>query len=55
MIAPQCELVWNDARLMGRFEPDEVIDEDLVAEFHRRGEDFRLDPSVGVPWQQIRE
>ena len=67
-MTPHSELVWNDlqllseddqqellARLMERFEPDDGIDEELIAELHRRGEEFRLDPSVGVPWEQVRE
>ena len=67
-MTPHSELVWNDlqllseddqqellARLMERFEPDDGIDEELIAETHSRGEEFRLDPSVGVPWEQVRE
>ena len=64
----QIEIIWKDlqglgeddqqellARLMERFEPDDGIDEELIAELHRRGEEFRLDPSVGIPWEQVRE
>ena len=67
-MVPQRELIWNNirllseddqqvllARLMERFGPDDGIDEELIAELHRRGEEFRLDPSVGIPWEQVRE
>ena len=68
MMTTQIEIIWKDlqglgeddqqellARLMERFEPDDGIDEELIAELHRRGEEFRLDPSVGIPWEQVRE
>ena len=67
-MAPQSELVWDNlqllneadqqellARLMDRFKPDDGIDEELLAELHRRGDEFRLDPSLGIPWEQVRE
>jgi putative addiction module component (TIGR02574 family) len=65
------ETVWNDIqvlsdddqhelleRLLDRFESlDEApeTDPEFDAELLRRAAEFDADPSIGIPWEQVRE
>ena len=45
-------------RLMERFEPSEEEPDfgpEFEAEILRRAAELRADPSLGIPWEQVRE
>jgi putative addiction module component (TIGR02574 family) len=35
-------------------EPDELTDEEMLAELDRRFAEFQQDPSSGVPWSELK-
>jgi len=35
-------------------EPEEMTDEEFLAELDRRSAEFLQDPSVGVPWSEVK-
>lgn len=47
-------------RLLDALDPppsdvDRMTEEEFAAELDRRAEEFRRDPSVGIPWEQVRK
>ena len=47
-------------RLLDALDPpgsaiDRMTDEEFAAELERRHQEFLRDPSVGIPWEQVRD
>jgi putative addiction module component (TIGR02574 family) len=53
---PESERALLIERLLEDVPPEfeEVTDEALLAELDRRSAEFQRDPSVGVPWSEVR-
>ena len=53
---PEAERAILAERLLETLSPpgEELTDDELEAELDRRFEEYRRDPSVGIPWSEIK-